>query len=169
MENRATKGAPGDAASVTLRAAAPEDEPFLFEVYQSTRVDELASLGWAAAQQEAFLRMQFTAQGLAYGAQFPAADQMIVLRDGLPVGRMLIDRSGEEVYLVDITLLAEHRGAGIGASLMRALQREAAAACQPLRLRVLKSSRAVRFYERLGFSKIDESSTHFKMEWHEGG
>jgi ribosomal protein S18 acetylase RimI-like enzyme len=168
MESRSTKHPPGDAVSVTLRAAAPEDEPFLFKVYQSTRVEELAALGWAAAQQEAFLRMQFTAQRLAYGAQFPDADQMIVLQDGLPIGRMLIDRSGEEVYLVDITLLAEYRGAGVGTSLMRALQREAAAAGKPLRLRVLKSNRAVRFYERLGFSKIDESSTHFKMEWREG-
>ena len=168
MESRSTKHPPDDAMPVTLRAAAPEDEPFLFKLYQSARGDELAALGWGAAQQETFLRMQFTAQRMAYGAQFPDADLMLILLNELLIGRMLIDRRDEEIYLADITLLAEHRGAGIGTSLMRDLQREAAEAGKPVRFRVLKTNRAVRFYERLGFSKIDESSTHFQMEWHSG-
>ena len=32
----------------------------------------------------------------------------------------------------------------------------------------MKTNRAVSFYERLGFSKVDESSTHFQMEWLSG-
>ena len=113
--------------------------------------------------------MQFTTQQMAYGAQFPDADQSIILRDELMIGRMLIDRRDEEIYLVDITLLAEHRGDGIGASLIRDLQREASAAGKAVRLRVMKTNRAVSFYERLGFSKVNESSTHFQMEWLSGG
>ena len=79
--------------------------------------------------------MQFSTQQMAYRAQFPGADQRIILlRDGLMIGRMLIDRRDEEIYLVDITLLAEHRGDGIGASLIRDLQREALDAGQAVRL-----------------------------------
>lgn len=165
MESRLTKHPPDNAVPVRLRAAVPEDEPFLFKVYQSTRADELAALGWNEAQQEAFLRLQFQAQGLAYGAQFPDADQMIVLKGEDSIGRMLIDRRDRELYLVDITVLSEHRGAGTGTSLMRDLQREAAEAGKPVRLRVMKTNRAVAFYQRLGFSKSDESDTHFLMEW----
>src|SRR2546423_14264932 len=98
MESKSTKRPPDDAMSVTLRAAAPEDEPFLFKVYASTRADELAAWGWGAAQQETFLRMQFTAQQLAYGAQFPDADQMVLLYNEVLIGRMLIERRIEEIY-----------------------------------------------------------------------
>jgi ribosomal protein S18 acetylase RimI-like enzyme len=157
------KRQPNDA--LTLRPAEPDDEPFLFRVYASTRADEMAACGWDEVQQEAFLRLQFTAQRLAYGAQFPDADHRIILYNDLLIGRMLIDRRDEEIYLVDITLLAEHRGGGIGTSLIRDLQAEGAAASKPVRLRVMKTNRAVSFYEHLGFSKIDESSTHFQMEW----
>jgi ribosomal protein S18 acetylase RimI-like enzyme len=153
---------------LTLRPAQPEDDPFLLRVYASARADELAAVGWDTSRLEAFLKMQFTTQKLAYGAQFPEADHSIILRDELMIGRMLIDRRDEEIYLVDITVLAEHRGEGVGTSLIRDLQREAAAAGLPVRLRVMKTNRAISFYEHLGFSKVDESSTHFLMEWHPG-
>jgi ribosomal protein S18 acetylase RimI-like enzyme len=150
---------------ISLRPVSPDDEPFLLRVYASARADELVATGLDTASLEAFLRMQFTAQKLAYGAQFPNADHRIILRDELMIGRMLVDRRDDEIYLVDIIVLAEHRGEGTGTSLIRDLQREATDAGRPVRLRVMKTNRAVSFYERLGFSKIDESSTHFLMEW----
>lgn len=154
--------------SITVRPVEPDDEPFLLRVYASSRADDLAAVGWDTAHLEAFLRMQFNAQKLAYGAQFPGADHVIILRDEVMIGRMLVERRDAEIYLVDITLLSERRGEGVGTSLIRDLQREASDAGQPVRLRVMKTNRAVSFYQRLGFSKIDESSTHFLMEWHPG-
>lgn len=169
MENSSRKETPDNrVTAVTLRPVEPQDEPFLFRVYASTRADEMVVTGWDASQQEAFLRLQFRTQALAYGAQFPDADHRIILDHDRLIGRMLIARTESEIRLVDITLLPEHRRAGIGTFLIRNLQREAAAAGQPVRLRVLKTNRAARLYERLGFSKIDESSTHFQMEWHPG-
>lgn len=167
MENSPRKETPDNRApAITLRAVEPEDEPFLFRVYASTRADEMAVSGWDASQQEAFLRLQFRAQTLAYGAQFPDADHRIILdRDHL-IGRILIARTESEIRLVDITLLPEQRGAGIGTTLIRNLQREAAMAGQAVRLRVMKTNRAARLYQRLGFTKTDESSIHFQMEWH---
>ena len=47
---------------ITLRAVAPEDEPFLAELYASTRADEMALVDWDAATKQAFLRQQFEAQ-----------------------------------------------------------------------------------------------------------
>ena len=66
-----------------LQPVRPEDEPFLFELYASTRGDEMALVGWDKAQQEAFLRMQFNAQRSSYAMQFPNADYRIIAHDGV--------------------------------------------------------------------------------------
>src|SRR5262245_24014367 len=44
---------------LVLRPVAPGDEDFLFEVYVSTRADEVGAWGWDLDQQHGFLRMQF--------------------------------------------------------------------------------------------------------------
>jgi hypothetical protein len=45
-----------------LRQVQPDDAPFLFQIYASTRLEELARLGWSADEQAAFLTKQFNAQ-----------------------------------------------------------------------------------------------------------
>ena len=40
------------ATGVALRPVRPDDGPFLRRVYASTRLEELAPLGWSAAQLE---------------------------------------------------------------------------------------------------------------------
>jgi len=42
---------------------------------------------------------------------------------------------------------------------------EAARADKPVRLHVLKMSRATRLYERLGFLHVGEEGFHDQMEW----
>jgi ribosomal protein S18 acetylase RimI-like enzyme len=85
--------------------------------------------------------------------------------DGQAVGRIVIDRAGNEFRLVDIALLPEHRGRGLGTALIQNLQREAAAAKKPVRLSVLKGERAFRLYQRLGFEKTGEADLREQMEW----
>ena len=166
MESRSTTNSLGDGAAITLRAAEPEDEPFLFQVYASTRADEMAAWGLDAAQQEPFLRMQFRAQQGTYGMQYEAADHRIIMRDHEPVGRILVNRTEDEILLVDIALLAEHRNAGIGSRLIRDLQREAAQAGVPVNLHVLRSNgMAARLYERLGFRSVGGDSVYSQMRW----
>jgi hypothetical protein len=71
-----------------LQPVKPENEPFLFAVYASTRVESRALGGWDAAQREAFLRMQFNAQRASYAVQFPNAEYSVIVRDGQDIGRM---------------------------------------------------------------------------------
>jgi len=49
-----------------LRHVQPDDEPFLFHAYASTRLEELAMLGWGADEQAAFLTQQFNTQQQHY-------------------------------------------------------------------------------------------------------
>ena len=78
--------------TITLRPVVPEDGPFLYEVYASTRQEELAVLPWTEEQKQAFLRMQFEAQRKFYWESFPQADFLVVLRDGEAAGRLYVDR-----------------------------------------------------------------------------
>jgi ribosomal protein S18 acetylase RimI-like enzyme len=153
------------AEGLTLRPIRPEDEGFLFQVYASTRLDELAALGWSAVQREAFLRMQFRAQQQSYLAQFPKADFTIILYDEYPIGRLYIERRAHEVRGIDIALLPEYRQAGIGTAILQGLLAEAARDGKPFRIHVEKLNRAQRLYERLGFTTIEDDGAYRAMEW----
>lgn len=155
---------------VTLRPATASDEAFLFTLYASTREGEVAMWGWAPAQREAFLRMQWLAQGRDWAARYAGAEHRLVLVDGQPAGRMLVTRGGREWRLVDIALLPASRGAGVGTRLLRELQDEAARARVPLKLRVLKDSPARRLYTRLGFqtdpaAPASEGEPYLALQW----
>jgi len=158
----------GDArqdVAVTLRPALPEDEPFLYELYCTTRADEIAAFGWDRAQQEAFLQLQFRGQQRHYQDQQLDVDSRVILGDGAPIGQIIVMRSDREIRLADIALLPENRRSGIGTSLIADLCREARQSGRPVTLHVEKSSRATGLYERLGFVTVGETGFHYKMEW----
>ena len=147
--------------NLSLREATPEDEPFLLEVYASTRLEELDGFGWSDDQKQAFIKMQFLARQRTY----PRVDDRIILFEGRPVGRMLVDRNDESILLRDIALLTEFRNAGLGSRLIKDLMKEATDAGKPIQLHVVTSSPAVRFYERLGFSRSGGDNAYLEMKW----
>lgn len=152
------------APQVTLRPIAPEDEPFLRRVYASTRLDELAPLGWSAEQQQGFLNQQFDTQHSQFQTHYADAEFLVILLGEQPIGRLYVARWPEQIALLDIALLPEHRGAGIGTRLLGALIDEAAAASKPLRLHVEKFNRAQRLYQRLGFYTLEDQGVYWYME-----
>ena len=152
-------------ADLTYRNADPEDEGFLFELYSSTRTEELNAWGWDKRQQEAFLKMQFHAQQSSYQQQFPDCNYQIVMIEKHAVGAMLVIRNAAEIRLADIAFLPEYRDRGIGSFLIQNLLTEATQAGKPVRLQVIQFNRAFRLYQRLGFSKVSDNGIHFLMEW----
>jgi ribosomal protein S18 acetylase RimI-like enzyme len=167
MSDEVKKNRPSDAApSLALRPVLPEDEQFLYEVYKSTRSEEMALWGWDSVQQDAFLRMQFRAQQQAYDTEDGQTETTVILLEGKPVGRLVLTRTDEVIQLSDIALLTEYRSDGIGTALIRDLFDEATEAGKTVLLHVLKTNyRAMRLYERLGFKITNESGMHLKMEW----
>ncbi len=149
--------------NLRLAPLSPEDEDFIYRLYASTRMAEIAGFGWDQAQQEAFLRMQFNAQKRWYEMAYPGAEYTVILRDEQPVGRMIVLRGTQEFHLIDIALLAEHRGCGIGTALVAGLIAESRRAAVPLALQVLKSNRAVHLYQRLGFIRTGEDEMYYQM------
>jgi ribosomal protein S18 acetylase RimI-like enzyme len=147
------------------RPCGPEDDGFLLELYASTRQD-VAQWGWSAAEQEAFLRMQFEAQRRSYQSESPQAEWRIILEDDRPIGRLIVEQRPHEINLMDIALLPERRNRGMGARLIRNVMERAARLGLPVRLCVRKENPgALRLYRRLGFVVIEEMEMDFLMEW----
>jgi ribosomal protein S18 acetylase RimI-like enzyme len=147
--------------NLALREVTPADEPFLFEVYASTRLDELQGTDWSEEQKLAFIRMQFVVRERTQ----PRVDDRIILLNGQRIGRMMVDRGEAAILLRDIAVLTEYRNAGVGSRLIRDLMTEATTAGKPIHLHVLASSPAVRLYERLGFSRTGEEAAYLEMKW----
>ena len=150
--------------SVILRTSTPDDQDFLFTVYASTREEELSLWGWDDNQKRAFLEMQFRAQNQQYSLCYPQADNSVVLFDDRPVGRLLVDREGPDITLIDIALLPAYRNRSIGTTLIQSLLQEAAGVQKNVALHVLRASAAARLYERLGFNLVDEDGVYLEMK-----
>jgi len=154
---------------LTLRPMEKGDADFLYRLYASTRMDEMALVDWAGEQKEAFLRMQFHAQTEHYRLQYPHAETQIIQRDeAVPIGRLILDRSNDCILLMDIALLPEFRNAGIGTTIMRDLMAEAAQANREVRLHVETFNPAMKLYTRLGFAKSSEQGIYHEMVWKAG-
>jgi ribosomal protein S18 acetylase RimI-like enzyme len=151
--------------SITLRPATEDDREFLLALYKSSRGDDLRGLDWDEERIGEFLAMQYEAHQNFLTNDHPNIEDQIVLSYGAPVGRLAIEQRSEEIRLVDVSLLPEHRQRGTGTLLIQELQTQAAAAKRPLRLQVIRFNRAVNLFERLGFRRTSETGTHFQMEW----
>jgi ribosomal protein S18 acetylase RimI-like enzyme len=151
-----------------LRPAGPGDDETLYRIYASTREEELAVLPWTAAAKEAFLRMQFAAQHSYYHATFPDASYDLILVGDEVLGRLYVDR-GEQTWLViDLALLPEHRGKGVGTRLLTQLLADAGAAGRPVQMHVERFNPAQRLYHRLGFRQVADQGVYLLLEWHPG-
>jgi GNAT superfamily N-acetyltransferase len=146
-------------------ACLPDDGDFLLSLYASTRRPELAGLGWSQTEADAFIRMQFGAQASHFRGAFPRAAYSVVCVDDVRAGRLIVDRPGHEIVIVDLSLLPEFRGIGIGGGLVRRLLDEADADRLAVRCHVLRGSDARRFWERAGFLARGDDGAYVAMEW----
>jgi ribosomal protein S18 acetylase RimI-like enzyme len=151
--------------TITLRPVMSDDAPFLLRVYAGTREEELAFVDWSAEQKQAFIAMQFRAQDSHYRAHYDGASYDVILVDGAPSGRLYVARWPSEIRIMDIALLPEYRGRGIGTTLLNGLQAEAAEADTSLSIHVECFNPAQRLYSRLGFEIAGEHGVYLRMEW----
>ncbi len=154
--------------TISFRPIQDDDQEFLLRVYVGTRAEELALAPWSDEQKEQFVRMQFALQHQHYQEHYADARFDIILLDEHPIGRLYVDRRTDEIRIIDIALLPEHQGQGIGGRIISDLLAEADEAGKPVTIHVLQRNRAVGLYDRLGFEKIGETGIHDLMEWRPG-
>ena len=84
---------------------------------------------------------------------------------GEPFGRVYLYASADEFRLMDIALLPDWRGRGIGQELLRALMRVAAAQSRRITLHVEPNNPAQRLYARLGFELVEDRGVYHFLGW----
>ncbi len=154
-----------DRTTVTFRARREGDEEFLYRLYASTRADEMKVVPWTDEQKEQFLRMQFRAQTVYYDEQYDTKEFFVIEQEGRPIGRLYLDQQPEDVRIVDIALLPEMRGAGLGTILLREILDQAARTGRAVTIHVEHYNPAIRLYERLGFHHVDTNGVYHLMRW----
>ncbi len=150
---------------ITRRPVTDADLDFNRRVYAGTRAGEMALVAWSDAEKGAVLRFQFDAQKTYDDEQFPDASFDLVLLDGEPAGRLYVDRRADEIRLVDVALLPEHRGRGVGGRIMREILAEGEEKGLLVRIHVERENPAMQLYRRLGFAKVEEQGVYDLMEW----
>lgn len=148
-----------------VRPAVPEDAPFLYQLVYQVLFEQLQAETWDPRIRDQLLDLQIKAKQGSYAVVHPRADYAIVMLEDQPVGRMIIDRAGDDYHLVDISIAPKHRGAGIGTRLVLALCMEAEMLRKNVRLYVsITNPRAANLYRRLGFRAIEDLQTDTLME-----
>ena len=150
---------------MALRPEEAGDEPMLFQLYASTREEELALTGWDERTRTQFLQGQFRAQRTGYRSMFPTADFAILVLEAAAAGRIVVQQTPAEIRRVDLIIAPPLRHHGLGSALMHSLFSEAVRQNKPVRLHVFQNNRAAFWYQRLGFRKIGAQGVHDVMEW----
>lgn len=151
-------------ATITLRPVTADDEPFLLEVYASTRVDEMALVPWSSEQKRAFVSAQFKAQQEHYQKTYPSACHQVILSGGHMVGRLYVAKLENEIRILDLTLLPKDRNRGIGSGLLENLKDEAKGLGLPLRIYVETFNPSLNLFRRLGFTPGEQQGMHVLMD-----
>jgi ribosomal protein S18 acetylase RimI-like enzyme len=119
---------------------------------------------WDEAQKEAFLHQQFEAQDAWWRENYAGASFEVILVEGESAGRLYVHRGPSEIRIVDIALLPEHRGNGIGTRLLEELLAEGDADGKSVTIHVERMNPALRLYERLGFSVVEDKGVYLFLE-----
>lgn len=154
--------------SLSFRPETEDDHQFLLTLYGSTRAEEMAIVPWTDEEKDQFVRQQFHAQTLHYKSHFKDAEFLILLKDGQPIGRLYKHRSQSTpviLLIIDISLLPEYRGQGIGGMLLKEILADAASRGEVVHIHVEHFNPAMHLYDRLGFKQTSTYGVYYLMEW----
>jgi ribosomal protein S18 acetylase RimI-like enzyme len=154
--------------SLRLRPERDEDQPFRLRLFFDSRPAEFALLQrqLEPAAFDQLMLFQFQAQTMSYRASFPQARFDIIELDRTPIGRVVVDRPGTQIHIVDQAVVPGMRNRGIGTAIMRALMEEARRTSRAVRLGVAAANEgALRLYRRLGFAPIETKDLYLWLEW----
>ena len=152
-------------AGIRYRPLTDDDYGFTESLYLSTRADELALSGWPEAERRQFLRQQHHAQHFHYQRHYPAAEWLIVERGDAAIGRLYLEEWSDQFRIIDISLVAEARGCGVGTAILRDILAHAETRGKAASIHVEKVNPARNLYLRLGFETVEDKGVYDLMIW----
>lgn len=153
------------APHLAIRPEVAEDRAFLFDLFAAT-------YPWADGMPRQLVEMQAASHNAHCRAAYPLAMYRILTHGDAPVGRIALDWvEGDHSMGVDIAVLPEHAGTGVGSAMLRAWIDLADAAAIPCRCTARADNPARQIYAKLGFVTLDDDpyAGMVKMERPVGG
>ena len=140
---------------LNIRKAYASDREFVFTVKKAAFREYVEQVwGWDDSYQRELHDRRFASQ-----------DLRIIQFCGTDVGFLATSRTRATLKVNQLYILPEYQGRGIGSACMTRILDDASLRQKPVVLQVLKvNTRGVIFYQRLGFTIVGESSTHFQMK-----
>ena len=141
---------------LSLRKAHASDSEFIFAVKEAAYREYVEEVwGWDDKYQRERHNREFVSQ----------EDFRIIRFRGTDVGFLITFSTPDTLKVNQIYILPEYQGRGIGSACLTRIIDDASREQKSVTLQVLKvNTRGVAFYQRLGFTIVGESSTHFQME-----
>jgi ribosomal protein S18 acetylase RimI-like enzyme len=152
------------APKITRRPVGEPDLEFLFDLYASTRTQELAMTPWTPEQKAQFLTMQFQAQIDGYRHAYPKAIHQIIAANGRPAGRLYLSTEADRLHILDITIAPELRNTGIGSVVIGEILEEADRESKSVTIYVESFNPSLRLFLRLGFQVVSQDSFQLLLE-----
>lgn len=143
-----------------------EDNQFLYEVYASSRMAEVNGWHWDEQQKQQFLQMQYQIQETSYKHNYLNLETEIIIHENKRVGRLLLADLMNKLIIVDLTILPQFQGKGIGTKILLDTQDKAKSQGKNIQLSVNRCNiRAKILYERLEFQEVERTDMYVFMEW----
>jgi ribosomal protein S18 acetylase RimI-like enzyme len=140
---------PGGA--VRLRPAQPSDAQFLFDLFRAHHIGMLRLGGLPDPMIENLLAMQYRSRTQSYRDRFPGARWSVIESAGVAIGELIAHDEADAIYVVDIALLPERQGRGIGSALIRSVIAAGAARGGVRAMVLLNNDISLKMFRRLGF------------------
>jgi ribosomal protein S18 acetylase RimI-like enzyme len=151
---------------VAFTPAGPDDTAALLDLFCRVRGHDLGAAAWPEAIRDVTLRIQFEAQRRGYAERWPSATTEFLTHGGVRAGWVTVDRAAPSIHVVDIAVVPERRGQGIGMAALRALLDEGERDARRVTLSVSRSNlSAMRLYSRLGFQPTGGNDLDLHLEW----
>lgn len=158
--------AQGPLPGFVLRPEVEADAAFRLALFRTSRGPGWDQIPLPPDLLTKIMEQQFHAQTQGYRTAYPAARLEIVTVEAAAVGRLATDLGPRALHLIDIALVPEWRGRGLGRAILRRLIAEAGAQALPLTLQVARDNLAAqRLYRRLGLEATTADATYLTMRW----
>lgn len=140
---------------IELRAMEPGQRAWLFELYEAALRPYIeAAFGW----NDDFQVDRFQ-------TAYPDESISVVWSSGEPCGCIAIRFTDRSLHVALLLLEPRRRGSGIGASVMRQIEKRASLLGRPVTLSCFKDNvRALSFYERRGYGRCGEDGHFLSLE-----
>jgi GNAT superfamily N-acetyltransferase len=152
-------------AEVSLRPESAEDASFIDELVIAVRETEPGFRDLPVEERTRLLIEQSQLQQADYRRKFPQAHFLVIVASGKLVGRFYVNHTSNHIRVVELSILPDYQGHGIGIQLMKSVLAEGTRTGLPVRLSMAIGNPVLSFYDKLGFGVVAKTDSHHGMEW----